>query len=116
MGFNIAGVREIKACTSVAFLNQLDLGVCRRRGNCSGLSVLVESSISDDSVNPVTSLECSVKRLKNKCCDTLATTVSVGTLIPSEAFAFCTDSTMKITAISISFWSFYRVTEMLTLW
>jgi hypothetical protein len=69
VSFHVADVGEIKACTSVAFPNQLDLGVCRRRGNRSGLSVLVEPGISDDCVDSVTGLECSVERLEDGCCD-----------------------------------------------
>jgi hypothetical protein len=63
-------------------MNQLNLGVCRRRGNRSGLSVLIEPGIPDDCVDSVASLECSVERLEDECCDALATAVAVGTLVP----------------------------------
>jgi len=102
VGFNVAGVFEIVACTSVAFPDKLDLGVCRRRGNCCGPPVLIEPGLPDDCVDSVTSLECSVERLEYECCDTLATTVTVGTLIPGKTFAFCADSTVMVYPSALS--------------
>jgi hypothetical protein len=94
VGFNVACVLEIVACTSVAFPDKLDLGVYRRRGNCCGPPILIEPGLPDDCMDSVTSFECSVERLEYECCDTLATTVTVGTLIPGKTFAFYADSTM----------------------
>jgi len=53
-------------------------------------------------VDSVTSLECSVERLEYECCDTLATTVTVGTLIPGKTFAFCADSTVMVYPSALS--------------
>lgn len=81
VSFNVTGVCEIKACRIVVFLNQLDLGVCRRRGNRGGLSVLIEPGIPDDCVDSVANLDCSVERLEDECCDAFATAVALGTLV-----------------------------------
>ena len=82
VSFNVVAVCDIKACTSVASLNQLNLGVCRRRGNRSGLSVLLEPGIPNDCVDSAASLECSVERLEDECRDAFAMAVAVGTLVP----------------------------------
>ena len=102
VGFNIAGVFEIVACTSVAFPDKLDLGVCRRRGNRRGPPVLIKPALPDDCVDSVTRLKCSVERLEYECCDTLATTVTVGTLISGKTFAFCADSTVIVYLSALS--------------
>lgn len=54
MRFNVARIRNIETCSLVCFLDQLDLRLHRGGGNGGCLSILVQSTSSNDAVNAIT--------------------------------------------------------------
>jgi hypothetical protein len=61
---------------------------------------LVEAGILDDRIDAIPVMQCSVKRLQNECSNSLATAVTVCSVVPGIASALGTDST-KITVMLV---------------
>jgi hypothetical protein len=54
---------------------------------------LVEAGIPDDRIDAIPVKQCSVKRLQNECSNSLATAVTVCSVVPGIASALGADST-----------------------
>jgi len=91
MCFYVWGITRIQARAVVTLVDQVKL--CLERGSSDGLgfSILVHQRFADHRSNWITILQGLVERLEDDGRNAFATTVAIGSVVPSEALSVRTE-------------------------